>query len=176
MDPVSVVQARDAAMNAGDLEAALALYADDATVRDANPDPGTTGVTRGKEAIRTWLAGNIAGKVRLESFNFNVVGDTVTFKNHVWLDDPDLIRLNLLPVEGNNTLVIRDGKIHDQLIDVSAEWRARAEAAFAADQGAQAGMPKTGAANPQASLAWLVLVGSVSALCGLILRRRAVAH
>jgi ketosteroid isomerase-like protein len=170
-DPVALIQARDAALGAGDLEAAVAFYADDATIRDANPEPGSTGVIQGKGQIREFLAGRIGAHISFESVNFNVTGDTVAFEQRVWFDDPDLIRLNLLPVETNNTAIIRDGKIHDWLIDIKQEWLSRVEAAFAADQGAQAGMPRTGAFDDGVGQsAWLLIVPLLVVVCGVALR------
>jgi len=170
-DPVTVIQARDAAVNAGDLEAALEFYADGATIRDANPDPGSTGVVEGKDKIREFIADAISNKIRLEPANFQVAGDTVNFEHHVWRNDPDLIRLNLLPIETNDTVVVRDGKIHDWLIDIKQEWLLRAETAFAADQGAQAGMPRTGAFDDGlAQHAWMSIVSLLVVVCGAALR------
>jgi ketosteroid isomerase-like protein len=170
-DPVAVIKARDAAMAAGDLETALSFYADGATIRTADPDPGTTGVIEGKDQIRELLVSRIAVHIRFESMNFQVNGDTVTFEHRVWHDDPDLERLNLLPIETNNTVVVRDGKIHDWLIDIKDEWIARAEAAFAAEMGAPAGMPRTGGADSGFPVsAWLLVVSVLFGLCGLALR------
>lgn len=172
-DPVAVIKARDAAMAAGDLETALSFYADGATVRTADPDPGTTGVIEGKDQIRDLLASRISVHIRFESMNFQVTGDTVTFEHRVWHDEPDLERFNLLPIETNNTVVVRDGKIHDWLIDIKDEWMARAEAAFAAEMGAPAGMPRTGSAGSGfPASAWLLVASVVVGLCGLVLRLR----
>ncbi len=52
-DPVAVIQAFDAAWNAGDLETAMACFADDAVVTQL-PAPPDGGVYRGKEQIRRW--------------------------------------------------------------------------------------------------------------------------
>jgi hypothetical protein len=170
-DPVSLIQARNAAMNAGDLESALAFYADGATIRDRAPEPGTTGVIQGKEEIREFLAENIAMKIRLESYDFQLSGETISFRNHVWFDDPDLIRLNLLPIDSEHTVVFRDGKIQDWLSGITGEWLARADAAFAADQGALGGMPRTGVANySMGGWAWLAVAAVLAGMCGLVLR------
>lgn len=168
-DPVALIQARDSSLTAGDLETAVSFYAEDATVRDANPEPGTTGIIAGKDQIRELLASRISANIRFESMNFQVNGDTVLFEHHVWFDDPDLIRLNLLPVETHNTVVIRDGKIHDWLINIKAEWLARADAAFAVDEVAKVGMPRTGGARFPVS-AWLLAVSGGVGLCGLVFR------
>jgi hypothetical protein len=169
-DMTALIQARNAAMNAGDLEKALSFYADDAAIRDRNPEPGTTGVIRGKAEVRQFLAGNIAAKIRLESYDFQVSGDTVSFTNRVWVNDPDLTRLNLLPVISEHTVAVRDGKIQDWLSGINAEWMARAEAAFAAEQTTAAGMPRTGGTE-LLSGAWLLVAALVIGLCGLALRR-----
>ena len=76
MAPMEVVAARDAAMNAGDVDATVALYADDATytvIMGADEEPL---VLTGKAAIADRLAGFAAANVRYGGTALGVVGDT----------------------------------------------------------------------------------------------------
>src|SRR5207244_5778903 len=51
-DPLSVANAYLAAVNAGDLNAVLATFADDGVETDLTPAPGDKGVVRGKDQLR----------------------------------------------------------------------------------------------------------------------------
>ena len=59
-DPVAVILAMNDLCNAGDLEGVLALFADDAVVRNLPPpDPPATGLISGIQEIRAWFAPQI---------------------------------------------------------------------------------------------------------------------
>jgi ketosteroid isomerase-like protein len=128
-DPETVVLAAFAAMNAGDVEGALAYYADDAVV---NIVPFATHT--GKEEIRAYFEGNAALNATLEYENLQVERDTVTVT--VWFTDDDLraIGLNL---EGIEEVTVQDGKI------VTETWTATDET-MAALEAAMAALPETG--------------------------------
>jgi len=71
-----IIEARDEAMNAGDLDAAIALYADDATYTVIfGPDEDPLVLT-GKDAIYERLAGFMGGHVHYEATVTAVIGDT----------------------------------------------------------------------------------------------------
>ena len=53
-DPLSIANAWNDALNAGDIDTALSYLADDAVLTFIPPTPGTTGVLTGKEQIRGW--------------------------------------------------------------------------------------------------------------------------
>lgn len=76
MDPVEIVAARDAAMNAGDVAATVALYADDATYTVIlGPDEEPLVLT-GTAAIEDRLAGFAAANVRYGGTVLGMAGDT----------------------------------------------------------------------------------------------------
>src|SRR5690349_15023172 len=79
-DPVAVILAMNDLCNAGDLERVLALFSDDAVVRNLPaPDPPETGIHTGKQAIRAWLAPQLQHHLHVISQNYQAAGDTVTW-------------------------------------------------------------------------------------------------
>jgi len=102
VDPLSMVNTFHDAINSDDIDAALALFADDAVVIDNGS------VIEGKEQIRDWalLSQRMAG-LRLTMLNSEMDGEKV-----IWLDTAQ----NGLEVEHVIYLlrweaIIRDGKI-----------------------------------------------------------------
>ncbi len=80
-DPAAVVEAYAAAVNAGDLAAILALYADDAVHIALPTADGSAGVCLGKAQFRLWYQQSLANGERLEVVedSLTVAGDRVTF-------------------------------------------------------------------------------------------------
>ena len=74
-DPLSVVQALDAACNAHDLEAVMSLFTDDAVERHT-PPPDGVGVYRGKEQIRSRFEPQLPG-FHVTSRDHQTTGETV---------------------------------------------------------------------------------------------------
>src|SRR5688500_11041798 len=66
-DPVAVFDAFNAAVNAHDVDAALAFFADDAVAR--LPEQPPLGVHRGKDEIRTWLETDVNDNIHVEIEN-----------------------------------------------------------------------------------------------------------
>jgi ketosteroid isomerase-like protein len=133
-DPKAVVKAFFEASNAGDVESAVAYYADDA-VWHIQPfyDPYV-----GKEAIRAACEAMVAGHAVVEYEILAVEGDTVTLRN--WFTGDNLRALGLT-LEANQEIIVRDGKI------VSNIWSATPES-LAAYQAAMAALPVTGGEAP----------------------------
>ncbi len=105
----AVVHAFHTAENAGNVEAELALFTDDAVVRITPAPPGTTGVWTGKAQIGSWPRGRIVQYFRNEEGTAQVTGDTVTSIDAVSNDG--FRRLGVDPVQFNEVVVVRDGKI-----------------------------------------------------------------
>ena len=81
-DPESVIRAIIDAQNAKNIDAALALIADDTVITLIPPPPDSTGVFTGKEEIRGWWEAWIAGNGHTELSNFQVTGDNATYNDH----------------------------------------------------------------------------------------------
>jgi hypothetical protein len=139
-DPAAVLAAFDAALNAGDADAALALFADDAVVRSQ------TAVYTGKEEIGRWLRSVVDQHIRIELIGGRRVdGDTETHSARVSVDD--LRRLGVT-LEGTAESVVREGKIRTYSFSYTPESLARLQAAQARAQGAAppppVALPRTG--------------------------------
>jgi hypothetical protein len=92
------------ALNAQDLEAALALFAEDAVVDSASPEPFT-----GKAEIQGWLEGMFADNFKVEIEIVEVNGDTVVGRDRITMDS--LIPLGISSLEGTSETAVRGGKI-----------------------------------------------------------------
>lgn len=108
--PDKVVLQLGEATNAKDLEAALALFADDAVVTSVSPQPFT-----GKDEIRGWLEGMFADNFYLETeivaVNDNVVtgNDTMSMDSMIFYGIDTMTGTSTTTVEGDkiNTLNFR---------------------------------------------------------------------
>jgi ketosteroid isomerase-like protein len=128
-DPETLARSVFEALNAGDVEAALALYADDAVL-----DLGAFGRFSGKEEIRGAFENEVSLNASWEVSDFQVEGNTVTFKS---LYTSDMMRALGITLEATEVVTVEDGKI------VTDTWTATEES-LAAFQAATATMPETG--------------------------------
>ncbi len=122
-DPAAVARSAYEALNAGDVEAALALYADDAVL-----SLGAFGSFSGKEELRGSFENEVAKHATWEFSDFQVEGDTVTFTNRYTNDDLQAIGITL---EGTEVITIQDGKITTDTWAVTDESMAELQAAMA---------------------------------------------
>jgi len=97
-DPVSVIQAYHAAVNNPEVEAALALFADDGELHDPLGD------FKGQAAILTRLKVMADRRLTFEAGNFQVNGEVVMWEQKVF-------RFGELIAEGPSLAVVRAGKI-----------------------------------------------------------------
>lgn len=105
-DPAAVMDAYTAAINAHDVEAALALV-DDNAVYDRS-----VGAFQGKEEIRGFIEGLIARNVSVELIGERQVdGERVSWTSRVRLDDPDNPGGPQLEAINDSESVVRGGKI-----------------------------------------------------------------
>ena len=103
-DPVAVVKAFDAACNTGDIEHAMAFFADDAVVKV----PVEPRVHTGVQQIRAWLQPQLGG-FQVAPRNHRVAGDTVTWEITV---TGELVRqVGSSAIEETAEAIVRDGKI-----------------------------------------------------------------
>ena len=114
--PSAVIAAYAAAVNAGDLDGILALYADDA-VHVALPTPdGSAGVCVGKEQFRLFYEQAVANGERLEVVDGTVAvaGDRATFVAR--LASGPWQELGIEALEANVEAVVADGRIATHVV------------------------------------------------------------
>lgn len=128
-DPEAVARSAYEALNAGDVETALSFYADDAVL-----SLGAFGSFSGKEELRGSFEHEVSLHASWELSDFQVEGDTVTFKSRYTSDDMRALGVTL---EGTEVITIQDGKI------VTDTWTVTDES-MAALQAAMAALPQTG--------------------------------
>jgi hypothetical protein len=165
-DPASVVMAEVEAMNAGDLDAVLALYSDDAVIKLVPPIPPDSPDTyTGEAEIRAWFEELAAVNFTMEVEILQVEGDTVTTNCRTWIDPTR--QLGVAPLEATLVYTVQDGKIKGWTWTASGESLEKLGAALAA-------LPETGgAAFPGYALA--VVLGGLACVGGLgvrLVRRR----
>jgi limonene-1,2-epoxide hydrolase len=157
-DPVAVVNAMYEALNAGDIDAFVALYAEDAVI-----DIVPFGAHAGHEEIRTWADGLMALNAEMKLELLQVEGNTVTLKS--WYEDDDWRALGIV-LEAVEEVSVQDGKITADIWTTTEETLAEVQAAMAA-------LPETGgAAFPGNALAVALGGLAVSGGLGLKLVRR----
>jgi hypothetical protein len=101
VDPAAIAQEFYRATNAGDLEAAMALLAENVKCR------GGCYIT-GKEAFRSYIQGSInigGGGSRVELSDLQVEGDKVTYRWEAYNKDGNFV------ASGVETLQVKDGQI-----------------------------------------------------------------
>jgi hypothetical protein len=167
-DPVDVVMALNEAANAGDLEAQIALFAEDAVYTLIPPPPGVSGPLVGKEAIRARRQGlaslNAEGGIEI----LEVSGDTITALS-TYADD-ELRSLGIDFIEGVEEYTVQDGKITTYTWTATDESLAKLMAAMPPPEA----LPETGG-QTLPTYTWVIVWGGIAILGGLSLaipRRR----
>jgi ketosteroid isomerase-like protein len=127
-DPMSIVNAWVAALNAGDIDGALSFVADGAVVTIVPPQPGTSGVFTGKEEIRGWYE-TIVGEHGMTTLSdCQVDGETVTCVNTYAADSITAMGLDSLVADW--VAVVRDGKLQSYSWTITEESLAELMAAM----------------------------------------------
>ena len=157
---VAVLIASFEAFNAGDIEADLAYFAEDAVV---NIVP--FGTYTGHAEIRAWIEKNTAANGRMTWETPQVDGDTVTLKSTYTDDELQSIGITL---EANETVIVKDGKIVKDTWVVTDESMAALSAAMPPEA-----LPESGKATFPIYAVGLALGGlAILSGIGLVLRRR----
>jgi hypothetical protein len=103
-DPESVIRALMDALNAQDMDAGMALIADD-TVITLLPPPAK--VFSGKEQIRAYWEAWLSMNGYVEVSNFQVNGDRATWSADVWTEK--YRDLNIAPMVADGEGIVQDG-------------------------------------------------------------------
>src|SRR5829696_4079079 len=120
-DPAAVIAAYIAAVNAGDLDAILDLYADDAVHIFLPTSDGSAGVCLGKANFRMWYEQSLANgdRVALADGTLAVDGNQATYVTHI-TSDP-WRKLGLEALEAHADLVVIDGRIMTHVVMLTLE-------------------------------------------------------
>ena len=129
-DPVKVINALADSLNAGDVDAALTLYAPDAVLNIVPPLPGLPGNFTGLKEIRGWLEILVGMNLKLEGVEIlQVEGDKVKIKV---ITSSDFARgFNMAFMEFNEEHTIQDGKIKGYTVTITEESAEELQAAMA---------------------------------------------
>jgi len=162
-DPLTIANAWNDALNAGDIDGALAYLADEAVLTFIPPTPGTSGVLTGKGEIRAWYEAVVAAHGVGTLSDCQVDGETLTCTD-TYTDD-DFAAMGVGSIVGEWVAVVRDGKIQSYTFTMSAESLAK----LGPPPGA---LPATGGPGMAALLPlWVGIGGALIGLGGLGLRR-----
>jgi ketosteroid isomerase-like protein len=175
-DPVSVIEGFVSALNAGNEDAAMAFYANDAVrTRVPSPIPGTSGIYVGTDDIRKDLKTQLAANVQIKNSNYQVNGDKVTWTARFSNDTTN--KLGISPLDAVGEATVLGGKIKTHTTTLTPESLAKQKAAQAA-QSAPATLPTTGA-ELSVGAAWPLAIAGLVLLAlgaGLVLRRSSPRH
>ena len=120
-DLVALIEAHVAAVNAGDLEAILDLYADEAVHIFLPTSDGSAGVCHGKEQFRMWYEQSLANgdRVAVEASSLAANGNQAAFVTRI-SSDP-WRGLGLKALEAQADLVVIDGQIMTHVVTLTPE-------------------------------------------------------
>ncbi len=108
-DPESILSAIYEAINAGDVETAIAYYDENAVQVLLPAPPDNDGALEGAEQIREWREAFVGRNGALELSNMQTSGDTVLFDAQVTEDV--FTHFGVAPLEFSGVAVVRDGKV-----------------------------------------------------------------
>lgn len=166
-DPAAVVEGQAEAINAGDLEATMAYFSDDAVITLAYPPPAPPEVYSGAAEIRAWFEELWAMNFKLESTILQVEGNVVTADEKSYSDFSR--ELGIAPLEGITEYQVEAGQIAAFTWTMSDESWAKLQAAMAPEA-----LPTSGG-GPFPTVPLVLALGGLALLGGLglaLLRRR----
>ena len=128
-DPASVVQAYIRAVNAHNVDAVLALYADDAVHEVIPPPPGAQSVYIGKAQIRQFYQQTVVNHDHLEVVGTpQVVGDKVMYTKRIASDS--FRRLGLATLDASIVAIVQGGKFISYTAAFTPDSLAKLQAAI----------------------------------------------
>lgn len=121
--PLDVANEWQAALNKGDIDAALSFLADDATVSIVPPGPDGDGIYNGHAEIRGWYETIVAAKGLGSLRDCKADGETLTCLSTY--TDEGLKSMGVDSIEGSWVAKIRDGRIQSYTFTISPESLAK---------------------------------------------------
>ena len=126
----AVVMGAAERLNAGDLDGAMAYWADDAMFYAFGMPPTGSEIYRGNEQIRAILEENIASHFQQQVEISTVVGDIINARTKTWHDFTR--QIGVAPMEATEVYQIRDGKIATYTWTLTEDSAVRLKTALAA--------------------------------------------
>ena len=174
-DPASVLAAFEKTVGL-DVDAGLAMMADDAVLKITPAPQGTTGLWTGKDEIRQGLQYSVDHKVKREIVGAPQVDGTKATDTVMTTND-FFQMIGVAPVQFSTEAVVEGGKIRSFVTTIAPSEQGRVGAAAKAFQAAHAapaptGMPQTGANDPLSTfLPGFLLMALCLVTAGFVLRR-----
>jgi hypothetical protein len=173
-DPASVALAFEKTIGV-DVDAGLALVADDALLKITPAPQGTPGLWTGKDEIRQALQYSAVHLVKREAVGTpQVNGNNVTYNTMVSNDF--FQRLGVAPVQFTTEVIVEGGKIKSFVTTIAPSEQGRVATAAKALQAASpapapAGMPRTGGNELTNTIPFALLIAVFLTMAGVAIRR-----
>lgn len=126
-EPEMVIRSIIEALNARDIETALSLIAEDATLKLVPPPSGSTGMMSGKAEFRDMYEDYIARNEYLVLDDFEVEGNRVTWSAKMW--DDHFQTLGVVPLELRGEGIVEAGLLKAYTSAMTDEALAKLESA-----------------------------------------------
>ena len=127
-DPIAVLTAIFDALVAGDVDAALALTADDTVLTLSGPPPGMEPALVGKTAIRTWWETFVEWHPEIEIIDATAQGDMVMMSTYT--SEDGFRALGVAPMRSETIAIVQDGLLRAYTVTFSKESQAKLAAAL----------------------------------------------
>ena len=125
----NVITAMADALNAGDVEATMALFTDDAIIKILYGDARPPSSHIGREQVRVFMEKLAANNFKIQIEILQVLGDIAVTRTKTWMDAS--IQLGIAPLDYIEIYPIQDGKINGFVDIATDETVAKLKAALA---------------------------------------------
>ncbi len=116
-------------LSAGDLDATMALFTDDAIIKILPIEASPPGTFIGAEQVRFFMGNLVAMNFKIQVEILQVLGDIAITRSKTWMDPT--IQLGIAPMEMIETYHIKDGKIKGFVSILTDESVVKLKAALA---------------------------------------------
>ena len=117
-------------LNAGNVEVALAYWADDATVKLLGLPTSDQDSYSGKEQLRGWFKKLVAQHFQMQVTVIRVQGNVVTTQTQTWIDMTR--QFGIAPLTATEVYIISEGKIASLTSTISPKSRLELQSALQA--------------------------------------------
>jgi len=114
----NVLTAMADALNAGDVEATMALFTDDAIIKILYGDARPPSSHIGREQVRVFMEKLAAGNFKIQFEILQVLGDIAVTRTKTWIDSS--IKLGIAPLDYIEIYPIQDGKVKG-FVDIATD-------------------------------------------------------